>query len=317
MSRRSFLMAAVFQLARKISPFFIILCSTSSPSVNITRHFLPTGNSAVPLRPLAVTTSLPVSNCRITRCGGRMSTSTCLTVSGTALYRPPVQSTQTHCWPRNASVTCLTEGGSVADQKLVCRPPPTVVSPPCSTISSSWLPKPSSIMRSTSSRTRCLTASSFMTPRCRRSMRRPGVATMMSAPCASSRSCDLRLLAPKSATARSDEYSVKAAASCWTCSASSRVGTSTSATGRAGPFHGSRDLMFGMPTTHVGGTSCRRTSPVASSNSRATKPSMRPRTLASVGLRLCTLSLDLKWAATIVPGFSLDRRSADIRMGRR
>mmetsp|Transcript_47516 Transcript_47516/g.125424 ORF Transcript_47516/g.125424 Transcript_47516/m.125424 type:complete len:254 (-) Transcript_47516:360-1121(-) len=251
------------------------------------------------------------------RCGGRMSTSVCLTVSGTALNCPPVQSTQMHCLPRKASVTSFTEGGSVADQNVVCRPPPIVVSPPCSTISSSWLPKPSSIMRSTSSNTRCFTASSFMTPRCRQSMRRPGVATTMSAPCASSRSCDFRLLAPNSATQRSEEYLVKAAASCCTCSLSSRVGTRISAMGRAGPFHGSRDLMLGMPTTHWGGTSCRRTSPVAISNSKPAMPSMMPRTLARVGLRLFLPSFSLKWAATIVPGFSLDNRSADIRIGSR
>mmetsp|Transcript_67926 Transcript_67926/g.202204 ORF Transcript_67926/g.202204 Transcript_67926/m.202204 type:complete len:220 (-) Transcript_67926:110-769(-) len=138
MSRRSALTGSVFSFKSEISDLFIILCSMSSPSVNITRHLFPKPNSMMPRLPRVVMTSLPASNCLRMRCGGRMSTRTCLMVAGTGLVWPPVQSTQTHSLPRKASTSSLTELGMVADQKDVCRPPVMVVAmPPCSMISSS------------------------------------------------------------------------------------------------------------------------------------------------------------------------------------
>mmetsp|Transcript_98487 Transcript_98487/g.317528 ORF Transcript_98487/g.317528 Transcript_98487/m.317528 type:complete len:288 (-) Transcript_98487:987-1850(-) len=204
--RRSSVTASVFSFSRESWPFLIILCSTRSPSVNMTRQRLPKPNSAMPRRPFVVMTSLPGSKRLSARCGGRASTKTCWMVLGTGFTRPPVQSTQTHCLPRKDSMMPRTDCGMVADQKVVWRPPvEDVVMLPCSTISSSWLPKPSSIMRSTSSSTRCLTRSRLQTPRCSRSTSRPGVQTRRSAPCARSRSCGRAPELPKSATLRSRE----------------------------------------------------------------------------------------------------------------
>mmetsp|Transcript_54342 Transcript_54342/g.145482 ORF Transcript_54342/g.145482 Transcript_54342/m.145482 type:complete len:274 (-) Transcript_54342:72-893(-) len=186
---RSLATGSVFSLRSDSSDLFIILCSMRSPCVNITRQREPISNSTIPRLPWLVMTSLPASNCLRALCGGRASMRTCWMVFGTGFVLPPVQSTQTHLLPRKASISSRTEVGMVADQKDVWRPPVAAVAmPPCSMISSSWLPKPSSIMRSTSSKTRCLTWSSWTTPRCNASTSLPGVATRMSAPCARSRS---------------------------------------------------------------------------------------------------------------------------------
>mmetsp|Transcript_51824 Transcript_51824/g.143490 ORF Transcript_51824/g.143490 Transcript_51824/m.143490 type:complete len:368 (-) Transcript_51824:292-1395(-) len=316
--RRSSLTASVFSFTSESSPFLCILCSIRSPSVNITRHRPPTANSAMPLLPLLVITSFPGSNFRKTRCVGRTSTRTCSIVVGTGFVRPPVQSTQTHSLPRKASESSRTDGGMVADQKDVCRPPiMDVAMPPCSTISSSWLPKPNSIMRSTSSKTKCRTRSSLQTPRCSASTSRPGVDTTMSAPCARSRSCERMPELPKSATLRSREYTVNCRASSCTCSLSSRVGTNTTASGLAGPFQGGGNCGSGTPTTQSGGMSWRCARPVASSNSMAARPWRMPLTRPRMGRALRSPERALKCAATNAPGTSRDSWSKDVRMGSR
>mmetsp|Transcript_72801 Transcript_72801/g.236491 ORF Transcript_72801/g.236491 Transcript_72801/m.236491 type:complete len:273 (-) Transcript_72801:608-1426(-) len=98
-----------------------------------------------------------------------------------------------------------------------------------------WGSIPMSSMRSASSKTKCLTASTLMTPRSRKSCRRPGVQIAISTPSASALSCGMVSAPPLMQATRISERKVSRRASTAICWHSSRVGASTKLVGQTGP----------------------------------------------------------------------------------
>ena len=91
-----------------------------------------------------------------------------------------------------------------------------------------------SAMRSASSRTRAVTSATESSPRSPRSMRRPGVAIRMSTPWRSALICGSIDVPPYTAATRTPTALPRSEMTSHTCTASSRVGTSTSERGRFG-----------------------------------------------------------------------------------
>ena len=126
--------------------------------------------------------------------------------------------------------------------------------------------KPMSSMRSASSRIKRFVLDRETTPRSTKSCNRPGVATSMSHPLASSRSCALASAPPYTTTARSGGAAARVSssnasrrASWWIWIASSRVGAMTTTEGEAARLFllnpsrapGSSFEMAGTKNAHV------------------------------------------------------------------
>mmetsp|Transcript_75833 Transcript_75833/g.209281 ORF Transcript_75833/g.209281 Transcript_75833/m.209281 type:complete len:241 (-) Transcript_75833:612-1334(-) len=136
---------------------------------------------------------------------------TCLTLAFAVSLSPPAP------WPMRTctadvevrlAAVCCTSFGQVAVKKSVCRRVPATgpVAPPpssgfpvlghCSTILRMSASKPMSSMRSASSSTKCLTFSMVMTPRPRKSSKRPGVQMTISQPSAICFNCGIASAPP-------------------------------------------------------------------------------------------------------------------------
>mmetsp|Transcript_39199 Transcript_39199/g.106083 ORF Transcript_39199/g.106083 Transcript_39199/m.106083 type:complete len:217 (-) Transcript_39199:986-1636(-) len=113
----------------------------------------------------------------------------------------PTRPTPIHMYEgsRKSSANSWISAGKVAENIIVCRPfssPPDLGMPCPWTICRICGSKPMSSIRSASSRTKCLTLLMLMTPRPRKSSRRPGVQMASSQPSANCFSCGMASAPP-------------------------------------------------------------------------------------------------------------------------
>mmetsp|Transcript_67998 Transcript_67998/g.191644 ORF Transcript_67998/g.191644 Transcript_67998/m.191644 type:complete len:268 (+) Transcript_67998:287-1090(+) len=148
---------------------------------------------------------------------------------------PPTRPTPTQMYflMKACASFCISRG-KVAENISVARPSCDEGMSCRSTMSRIWGSKPMSSIRSASSSTRCATSDRLTTPRLRKSVRRPGVAIMMSEPRASSLSCGFASTPPYTSDVRIFDLKESFRASRKICEQSSRVGARTTALGQAG-----------------------------------------------------------------------------------